>query len=146
MTAAGTAQAAWVIRQHYKCKGWEIGEVRRRTCHSQLHHLLAWRCSVRSIMEAKKFAEDAVREFLLFRGFTDTLQSFESELHAQCGSGFYLLARVSDRYSCAYCVCWPLWVLGVSRGGGVDRGSESVQVGKWICCVRSRSSCLHFGF
>ncbi|KAG0608856.1 hypothetical protein M758_8G138200 [Ceratodon purpureus] len=45
-------------------------------------------------MEAKKFAEDAVREFLLFRGFTDTLQSFESELHAQCGSGFYLLARV----------------------------------------------------
>ena len=34
------------------------------------------RSSVRSIMEAKKFAEDAVREFLLFRGFTDTLQSY----------------------------------------------------------------------
>ena len=53
------------------------------------------RSSVRSIMEAKKFAKDAVREFLLFRGFTDTLQSFESELHAQYGTGFYLLAMCS---------------------------------------------------
>lgn len=35
-----------------------------------------------------QYAEGVVKEFLLFRGFTHTLQSFESELHADVGNGF----------------------------------------------------------
>lgn len=39
-------------------------------------------------MDAMQYAEGVVKEFLLFRGFTHTLQSFESELHADVGNGF----------------------------------------------------------
>ena len=35
-----------------------------------------------------KFAEELVREFLVFRGFTNTLQSFEKELATDIGKGF----------------------------------------------------------
>ncbi|KAI3709717.1 hypothetical protein L2E82_39483 [Cichorium intybus] len=36
-----------------------------------------------------KFAEELVREFLFFRGFTTTLQSFEKELATDIGKGFH---------------------------------------------------------
>ncbi|CAA0812962.1 Unknown protein [Striga hermonthica] len=39
-------------------------------------------------MEKMKFAEELVREFLVFRGFTTTLQSFEKELATDIGRGF----------------------------------------------------------
>lgn len=39
-------------------------------------------------MEQMQFAEGAVREFLLFRGFSATLHSFEAELHSDVSSGF----------------------------------------------------------
>ncbi|XP_047966695.1 WD repeat-containing protein 91 homolog isoform X2 [Salvia hispanica] len=39
-------------------------------------------------MEKMKFAEELVREFLVFRGFTNTLQSFEKELATDIGKGF----------------------------------------------------------
>ncbi|KAL0321502.1 UNVERIFIED_CONTAM: WD repeat-containing protein 91 [Sesamum calycinum] len=39
-------------------------------------------------MEKMKFAEELVREFLVFRGFTSTLQAFEKELATDIGKGF----------------------------------------------------------
>ncbi|KAL8049549.1 hypothetical protein ABFX02_06G026200 [Erythranthe guttata] len=39
-------------------------------------------------MEKMKYAEELVREFLVFRGFTSTLQSFEKELATDIGRGF----------------------------------------------------------
>ncbi|KAL3714237.1 hypothetical protein ACJRO7_006213 [Eucalyptus globulus] len=39
-------------------------------------------------MENMQYAEELVREFLVFRGFTATLQSFESELATDVGRGF----------------------------------------------------------
>ncbi|KAK6132157.1 hypothetical protein DH2020_034113 [Rehmannia glutinosa] len=39
-------------------------------------------------MEKMKFAEELVREFLVFRGFTNTLQAFEKELATDIGKGF----------------------------------------------------------
>ncbi|KAJ4843376.1 hypothetical protein Tsubulata_032682 [Turnera subulata] len=39
-------------------------------------------------MENMQFAEELVREFLLFRGFTNTLQAFEAELSTDIGKGF----------------------------------------------------------
>ncbi|KAL9265084.1 WD repeat-containing protein [Drosera capensis] len=43
-------------------------------------------CSSR--MENMQYAEELVREFLVFRGFTSTLQLFESELSTDIGKGF----------------------------------------------------------
>ncbi|KAI3518859.1 hypothetical protein L1887_07703 [Cichorium endivia] len=40
-------------------------------------------------MENMKYAEELVREFLFFRGFTTTLQSFEKELATDIGKGFH---------------------------------------------------------
>ena len=40
-------------------------------------------------MENMNFAEELVREFLFFRGFTTTLQSFEKELATDLGKGFH---------------------------------------------------------
>lgn len=40
------------------------------------------------IMENMQYAEELVREFLVFRGFTDTLQAFDSELSTDIGKGF----------------------------------------------------------
>ncbi|XP_043697854.1 WD repeat-containing protein 91-like [Telopea speciosissima] len=39
-------------------------------------------------MENMQYAEELVREFLVFRGFTSTLQSLESELSTDIGKGF----------------------------------------------------------
>ncbi|KAL3521588.1 hypothetical protein ACH5RR_019737 [Cinchona calisaya] len=39
-------------------------------------------------MENMMYAEELVREFLVFRGFTNTLQSFEKELSTDIGKGF----------------------------------------------------------
>jgi hypothetical protein len=39
-------------------------------------------------MENMQYAEELVREFLVFRGFTNTLQVFESELSTDIGKGF----------------------------------------------------------
>ncbi|XP_024989486.1 WD repeat-containing protein 91 homolog isoform X3 [Cynara cardunculus var. scolymus] len=39
-------------------------------------------------MENMNYAEELVREFLFFRGFTSTLQSFEKELATDLGKGF----------------------------------------------------------
>ncbi|KAL0318058.1 UNVERIFIED_CONTAM: WD repeat-containing protein 91, partial [Sesamum angustifolium] len=39
-------------------------------------------------MEKMKFAEELVREFLVFRGFTSTVQAFEKELATDIGKGF----------------------------------------------------------
>jgi hypothetical protein len=48
-----------------------------------------------SKMEPMEFAEGAVKEFLLFRGFTATLRSFEAELHSDVSSGFKVRLRIS---------------------------------------------------
>ncbi|XP_052624412.1 uncharacterized protein LOC111915344 [Lactuca sativa] len=40
-------------------------------------------------MENMKYGEELVREFLFFRGFTNTLQSFERELATDIGKGFH---------------------------------------------------------
>ncbi|XP_074281749.1 uncharacterized protein LOC141606500 [Silene latifolia] len=39
-------------------------------------------------MENMQYAEELVREFLAFRGFTSTLQAFETELNTDIGKGF----------------------------------------------------------
>lgn len=39
-------------------------------------------------MEKMKYAEELVREFLVFRGFTNALQAFEKELATDIGKGF----------------------------------------------------------
>lgn len=39
-------------------------------------------------MENMQYAEELVREFLIFRGFTNTLQAFEIELCTDIGKGF----------------------------------------------------------
>lgn len=39
-------------------------------------------------MENMQYAEELVREFLVFRGFTNTLQAFEKELATDMGKGF----------------------------------------------------------
>lgn len=39
-------------------------------------------------MENMQYAEELVREFLIFRGFTTTLQAFEIELCTDIGKGF----------------------------------------------------------
>ncbi|KAL6123155.1 hypothetical protein ACLB2K_075678 [Fragaria x ananassa] len=39
-------------------------------------------------MENMQYAEELVREFLVFRGFTKTLQAFDSELSTDIGKGF----------------------------------------------------------
>ncbi|XP_021764971.1 WD repeat-containing protein 91 homolog isoform X2 [Chenopodium quinoa] len=39
-------------------------------------------------MENMRYAEELVREFLVFRGFTSTLQAFEMELNMDVGKGF----------------------------------------------------------
>lgn len=39
-------------------------------------------------MENILYAEELVREFLVFRGFTNTLQTFEGELGTDIGKGF----------------------------------------------------------
>ncbi|KAK1410862.1 hypothetical protein QVD17_37403 [Tagetes erecta] len=40
-------------------------------------------------MENMKYAEELVREFLFFRGFTSTLQSFDKELSTDIGRSFH---------------------------------------------------------
>eukprot|EP00252_Welwitschia_mirabilis_P019364 TRINITY_DN4455_c0_g1_i1.p1 TRINITY_DN4455_c0_g1~~TRINITY_DN4455_c0_g1_i1.p1 ORF type:complete len:132 (-),score=9.25 TRINITY_DN4455_c0_g1_i1:17-412(-) len=39
-------------------------------------------------MENMKYAEELVREFLVFRGFTKTLRAYESDLSTDIGKGF----------------------------------------------------------
>ncbi|QHO35542.1 uncharacterized protein [Arachis hypogaea] len=41
-------------------------------------------------MENMQYAEELVREFLVFRGFTNTLQSYDSELRTDLGKGFHV--------------------------------------------------------
>ncbi|CAK9176943.1 unnamed protein product [Ilex paraguariensis] len=41
-------------------------------------------------MENMQYAEELVREFLVFRGFTNTLQAFEKELGTEIGKGFQM--------------------------------------------------------
>ncbi|KAE9611332.1 hypothetical protein Lalb_Chr06g0161401 [Lupinus albus] len=41
-------------------------------------------------MENMEYAEELVREFLMFRGFTNTLQSYDSELRSDIGQSFQL--------------------------------------------------------
>ncbi|XLS97163.1 hypothetical protein HN51_039898 [Arachis hypogaea] len=41
-------------------------------------------------MENLQYAEELVREFLIFRGFTNTLQSYDSELRTNLGKGFHI--------------------------------------------------------
>ncbi|OIW12540.1 hypothetical protein TanjilG_04704 [Lupinus angustifolius] len=41
-------------------------------------------------MEKMEYAEELVREFLVFRGFTNTLQSYDSELRSDIGQSFQL--------------------------------------------------------
>lgn len=40
------------------------------------------------MMENMHYAEEIVREFLVFRGFTSTLQIYENELSTDIGAGF----------------------------------------------------------
>ena len=44
--------------------------------------------AVWSTMEKMQHAEELVREFLVFRGFTNTLESYEAELRTDIGKGF----------------------------------------------------------
>uniref|UniRef100_A0A7N2MFZ0 ARMC9 CTLH-like domain-containing protein n=1 Tax=Quercus lobata TaxID=97700 RepID=A0A7N2MFZ0_QUELO len=46
-------------------------------------------------MENIQYAEELVREFLVFRGFTNTLQTFESELGTDIASETVLIATLS---------------------------------------------------
>ena len=39
-------------------------------------------------MENMQYAEELVREFLVFRGFTNTLQAYDAELRTDIGKGF----------------------------------------------------------
>jgi len=39
-------------------------------------------------MEPLEFAEGAVKEFLIFRGFTSTLNALESEIQSDVSCGF----------------------------------------------------------
>jgi hypothetical protein len=39
-------------------------------------------------MEKMHYAEELVREFLVFRGFTNTLEAYETELRTDVGKGF----------------------------------------------------------
>lgn len=39
-------------------------------------------------MEKMQYAEELVREFLIFRGFTNTLEAYETELRTDIGTGF----------------------------------------------------------
>ena len=48
-------------------------------------------------MEPMQFAEGAVKEFLLFRGFTASLRSFEAELHSDVSQGFKVSVRARIR-------------------------------------------------
>jgi hypothetical protein len=41
-------------------------------------------------MENMQYAEELVREFLVFRGFTNTLQAFDNELSTDIGKGFHV--------------------------------------------------------
>ncbi|KAK7270449.1 hypothetical protein RIF29_23596 [Crotalaria pallida] len=41
-------------------------------------------------MENMEYAEEVVREFLVFRGFTNTLQSYDSELRSDIGQSFHV--------------------------------------------------------
>ncbi|XLR42471.1 hypothetical protein HN51_020661 [Arachis hypogaea] len=41
-------------------------------------------------MENMQYAEELFQEFLVFRGFTNTLQSYDSELRTNLGKGFYV--------------------------------------------------------
>ncbi|XP_057730843.1 uncharacterized protein LOC130946186 [Arachis stenosperma] len=41
-------------------------------------------------MENMQYAEELFQEFLVFRGFTNTLQSYDSELRTDLGKGFYV--------------------------------------------------------
>ncbi|KAH6836207.1 hypothetical protein C2S53_020250 [Perilla frutescens var. hirtella] len=52
-------------------------------------------------MEKMKFAEELVREFLVFRGFTNTLQAFEKELATDIGKGFQV-DKILDLIFSAY--------------------------------------------
>ena len=42
------------------------------------------------MMENMLYAEELVKEFLVFRGFTTTLQAFERELATDIGKGFHV--------------------------------------------------------
>ncbi|KAL7214184.1 hypothetical protein ACSBR1_026579 [Camellia fascicularis] len=41
-------------------------------------------------MENMQYADELVKEFLIFRGFTSTLQAFERELGTDIGKGFHV--------------------------------------------------------
>lgn len=41
-----------------------------------------------AVMEKMQYAEELVREFLVFRGFTNTLEAYETELRTDIGKGF----------------------------------------------------------
>ncbi|KAG2548516.1 WD repeat-containing protein 91 homolog [Panicum virgatum] len=56
-------------------------------------------------MENIRFAEELVREFLVFRGFTSTLQAYESELSTEIGRNFQvdkILGLVFSEYIAKY--------------------------------------------
>ncbi|KAJ0967545.1 hypothetical protein J5N97_024462 [Dioscorea zingiberensis] len=48
------------------------------------HHAASCQCT----MENMQYAEELLREFLVFRGFTNTLQAYETELSTDIGRGF----------------------------------------------------------
>jgi len=56
-------------------------------------------------MENIRYAEELVREFLVFRGFTSTLQAYESELSTEIGRNFQvdkILDLVFSEYIAKY--------------------------------------------
>ncbi|KAL7214182.1 hypothetical protein ACSBR1_026577 [Camellia fascicularis] len=52
-------------------------------------------------MENMQYAEELVKEFLIFRGFTSTLQAFERELGTDIGKGFHVLSFFKKCFSLA---------------------------------------------
>ncbi|WOL10631.1 WD repeat-containing protein [Canna indica] len=47
-------------------------------------------CKPADLMENMQYAEELLREFLIFRGFTNTLQAFEKELSSDIGRNFHV--------------------------------------------------------
>jgi hypothetical protein len=68
--------------------GWAAGGESNLSCAMQAERDAA----AVTMEQANQFAETAVKEFLLFRGFAHTLQAFDSDLHSHEGTGVQVRA------------------------------------------------------
>lgn len=56
----------------------------------ELHWVARMFAEIRGTMENMQYAEALLREFLVFRGFTNTLQAFEAEMTSEVGRNFHV--------------------------------------------------------